>query len=147
MPLKTYKNIKSKIRNELINNIKTKYDKNESGISGIISALQDFRNYVVVLFNFNKEVLGAVSYYISKKNYIGIDHIGVVEKRCGYGTILMQEVFGIADKVNKDFVTLITNGYSNEFYEKIGMVRINGNKLPAVYEKQLKKDKIILLPR
>ena len=132
MILKTYKNFNSKIRNKLIDRLKAKYDKNESGVSGILSALSDFNNYVIVLFN-NFEILGAVSYYI-KKNYIGIDHIGVIKQRCGYGTILMNEVFNIAKQLDRYPVSLITNGYSNEFYEKLGMKRSNGNKIPASYE-------------
>ena len=72
-----------------------------------------------------------------KKNYIEVDHIGVVEQKCGYGTILMREVFKIAERLNRYPVSLTTNGYSNEFYEKMGMKRVN-DKLPAVYE--LKKE-------
>ena len=137
--LKTYKNINSKIRNKLIDKVKTTHDPNESGISSLISALGDFRDHVIVLFN-NKKILGAVSYYLSKKNYIVIDHIGVVEQHQGYGSILMKAVFKIADKLNRYPVSLTTNGYSNDFYEKMGMKRVN-NKMPAVYE--LKKEDVI----
>lgn len=141
MILKTYKNINSKIRNNLIDKVKTTHDQNESGIGSLISALSDFRDNVIVLFN-NKKILGAVSYYLSKKNYVEVDHIGVVEQHQGYGTILMNEVFKIANKLNRYPVSLTTNGYSNEFYEKLGMKRVN-DKMPAVYE--MKKEDIICI--
>lgn len=133
MLLKTFKNVRSKVRIKLIESIKQKYDINDSGISSIISALNNFRDYVIVLFDHNK-IMGAVSYYLSKKKYIEVNHIGVIIMRCGYGSILMREVFKVACLKNRHPVSLVTNGYSNEFYEKLEMVRINSNKLPAVYE-------------
>jgi hypothetical protein len=136
MILKTYKNQNSKIRNKLIDKVKSTYNPNESGISSLISALGDFRDYVIVLFN-NKKILGAVSYYLSKKKYVGIDHIGVIDQHQGYGTMLMKEIFKLGYPVS-----LTTNGYSNEFYEKLGMKRVN-DKMPAVYE--IKKEDIICI--
>jgi len=109
------------------------YDISWDGISSLISALDDHYDYVIVLFK-NNIIKGAVSYFISKKHsYIEIDHIGVVEHNRGYGKLLMYAVFKIADILNKKTVSLVTNGSSNEFYEKIGMYRVN-NKIPAVYE-------------
>lgn len=62
-----------------------------------------------------------------------MDHIGVINQRQGYGTILMQEIFKIAKKLNRYPVLVVSNGYANDFYEKLGMDRIN-MKLPAIYE-------------
>ena len=66
MILKTYKNFNSKIRNKLMDEVNTKYDRSISGVNAILSALSDFRDYVIVLFD-GKKILGAVSYYLSKK--------------------------------------------------------------------------------
>jgi hypothetical protein len=133
MILKVFRNIKSHIRDTMIDDVNLMYDIKDSGVNGILSALSDFRSYVIVLFD-NKKIIGAASYYISKKdNYIELDHIGVVERGMGYGTILVHAILKILPIYHKSKLTLVTNGYSNEFYEKLGMKRIN-DKLPAVYE-------------
>lgn len=131
MILKTYKS--ERIRNKFIEEINCLYDNKDSGISGVLSALSDFRDYVIILFD-NKKIMGAASYYLSNKNNcIEVDHIGVIKSKCGYGTILMNGIFKLAIKLNRYPVSVVSNGYANDFYEKIGMERIN-MKLPAIYE-------------
>lgn len=137
MILQTFNNTKSRLRMKLIDDVKVKYNISDTGIDGILSALGDFRDKVIVLFNDNKEILGAVSYFISKKySYIEIDHIGVVERSKGYGTILMETVFGIAKETKKRSVSLVSNGFANDFYEKLGMKRV-GNGSTIIYEKNI----------
>lgn len=133
MFLKTFNNTKSKLRTDMAESIRDKHNQISMGIDGIISALNDFRDYVLVLFDDSNEILGAASYYISKGHYIEVDHIGVIEEGKGYGTILMKTIFKFAKERNRYPVSLVSNGYANEFYEKIGMVRINTH-LPAIYE-------------
>jgi len=105
--------------------IRDKHNHFSMGVNGIISALNDFRDYVLVLFDDGNEILGAASYYISKGNYIEIDHIGVIEQGKGYGTILMKTIFKFAKERRRYPVSLVSNGFANEFYEKLGMVRIS----------------------
>lgn len=137
MILKTFSNTKSAIRIKMMNDIREKYSITDNGISGVVSALGDFRDRVIVLFNESKEILGAISYFISKKHsYIEVDHIGVVTRSKGYGSILMNAVFDVAKKTNKRSVSLVSNGFANDFYEKIGMVRV-GNGPSIIYEKVL----------
>ena len=138
MFLKTLRNTRSKIRDELIDKLKNEYSMSVSGVESMLSALNDIRDYVILLYD-NDELMGVISYYMSKKKYIEIDHLGVIKQHCGYGTILIQEVFKIAKNTDRYPVTVITNGYSDIFYEKMGMERIT-QSLPAVYE--MSKDKL-----
>lgn len=118
------------------------YDPSWDGVSSLISALDDHFDYVIILFK-NDIIKGALSYFISKKHsYIEVDHLGVVEHDRGYGKMLMQSIFKIADILNKKSVSLVTNGSSNEFYEKIGMYRVN-TKMPAVYEITIEKIRLL----
>jgi hypothetical protein len=136
MILKTFSNIKSKIRTEMAEEVREKYtNMNDLGVDGVISALNDFRDHVLVLFTDCMEIVGAASYYLSKKSYIEIDHIGVIDRHKGYGKLLMTTIFKLAKKQNRYPVSLVSNGFSNEFYEKIGMIRIN-NAAPTIYEMQ-----------
>jgi N-acetylglutamate synthase-like GNAT family acetyltransferase len=135
MILKTFTNVKSKIRTKMAAEVREKYNMNDIGVDGIISALNDFRDYVIVLFNDYMEILGAASYYLSKKSYIEVDHIGVIDRHKGYGTILMKAIFKLAKEQNRYPVSLVSNGFSNDFYEKLGMIRINKGS-PVIYEMQ-----------
>jgi hypothetical protein len=137
MILKTFKNINSKIRNQMMIMVREKHGVSDLGVNGVLSAIGDFRDHVIVLFE-NSEIMGAISYYLSKKNYIEIDHIGVIKQNCGYGTILMKSIFKIAKEKNRYPVTLMSNGFANEFYEKIGMERL-GDKTPIHYIMTKKK--------
>jgi len=135
--LKTFKKPSFELYNSLIQKINQKYDTSNDGISSLLSALKDRRDYVSVLFDGDNPI-GAVSYYISDKSKsIEIDHLGVVDQGNGYGTLLMHKVFLTAIRLNKS-VSLMTNGSSNEFYEKVGMYRVN-ERLPAIYEISIDK--------
>jgi hypothetical protein len=107
----------------------------EMGISTILSAIGDFRDYLIVAFT--DKIVGAVSYFKKKKlKHVEVDHIGVIDKRAGYGTALMGEVFKFAIRKRCD-VSLVSNGYANEFYEGLGMRCINNGKMPSVYQMEL----------
>jgi hypothetical protein len=138
LELKIYKPDHKHERDEMKRYILDNYDPSWDGISSLISALDDNFDYVIVLSK-NNIIKGALSYFISNKHsYIEVDHIGVVEHNKKYGTKLMLAVFKIADILNKKTVSLVTNGSSNEFYEKVNMYRAN-NKTPAVYEITIEK--------
>jgi len=131
--LKTYKRPTFEIRNSLIKEISNKYDTSHDGISSILSALKDHRDYITILLDDDGNLIGCVSYYVKRKvPSIEVDHIGVVDQQKGYGTLLMEKVFRTAFRLQKS-VNLVTNGSSNDFYEKIGMVRTS-TKLPSSYE-------------
>lgn len=131
--LKTYKRPTFEFRNSLIKEISEKYDSSWDGISSILSALKDHRDYITILFDDDENLLGVVSYYVSPKSAsIQVDHIGTIEQQKGYGSLLMEKVFRTAFRLQKS-VSLVTNGSSNEFYEKLGMTKIS-TKLPLSYE-------------
>lgn len=140
--LKIYNPNHREERNAIKKYILDNYDTSWDGISSLISALDDHYDYAIVLFK-NNIIKGVVSYFISKRHsYIEVDHIGVVEHGRGYGKTLMFAVFKIADILNKKTVSLVTNGSSNEFYEKVGMCHVN-NKTPAVYEITLEEIRLL----
>jgi hypothetical protein len=138
MFLKYLTNKQTKIRDSLIDKVKKQFEiTHDSGSDSILSALGDVRDYVIVLYVKNN-IMGAISYYMNKRTKnVEIDHLGVIEQKCGYGTILIKEVFRIAKIHKKITVSVVTNGYSDGFYEKMNMIRAN-NHSPAVYELNLK---------
>jgi N-acetylglutamate synthase-like GNAT family acetyltransferase len=132
--LKHFKPSNRKLRAKLIEKFKSQVSTDiDQGISAILSAMGDFRDYLIIAFN--DKIVGAVSYYFKKKKSkcIEIDHLGVTEKRAGYGTALMAEVFNFAMRTRCD-VSLVSNGYANEFYERMGMKCVNNGKMPSVYQ-------------
>jgi hypothetical protein len=79
-------------------------------------------NLIMIYKNFS--LVGAVSYTINdKKKSIIIDHIGVIERRHGYGTILMKEIFSLANILQYS-ITATSNGYADDFYHSLEMIRI-----------------------
>jgi hypothetical protein len=140
--LVTYKPSQKVLRDNIVNYIQTNFESSCDGVSTCISALCDYRDYVIVIY-VNGITKGAASYFSSKRTRnVEVDHLGVLDHEKGYGTLLMHEIF--KEVVDRDMstITLITNGSSNEFYEKIGMRRL-GTKLPAMYE--LTKNEIMIL--
>lgn len=126
-----YRDMQSKIREKLYFTIKKLYDDSDSGVNHLISAIHDFRDNLIVIYD-NGVPVGAVSYYYSKlQKFIEVDHLGVVKRKCGYGKLLMMEVFKIAVKYEKN-VSLTSNADSNGFYESIGMHRKKMH-LPIIY--------------
>ena len=131
--LKTFRQPKFDICTSLIEKL-SKHDTSCDGVSDILSAVKDRRDYLTVIFDdVTGDVLGGVSYYISNKSdSIEVDHLGTVEQGKGYGTLLMEKVFRTAYRLGKS-VSLMSNGSADEFYAKIGMVKL-GNKVPVIYE-------------
>lgn len=95
----------------------------DSGFSAMIDAIKSLNDNLIVLYK-NYTIIGAVSYEINnKKEDISISHIGVLEKRKGYGTKLMREILSLAE-IMKYSVTATSNGYADDFYHSLGMLRI-----------------------
>lgn len=131
--LKTYKRPTFELRDSLIKEVTDKYDPSCDGISSIISALKDHRDYITLLLDDDGNLLGVISYFVKGKvASIEVDHIGTVQQQKGYGTLLMEKVFRTAFRLQKS-VSLVSNGSSNEFYEKLGMKKINSKSL-SCYE-------------
>lgn len=140
---KWYRNVYSIVRERLHDRLKRKYGDGDLGISAILSAIRDFRSYLVVMLDRNR-IIGAASYYKSKRGsvYLSVEHLGVIEKGKGYGKSLMQELFRLSIKDNR-FITLVSNGEANGFYEAIGMNLIK-TKGPNIYELAVDDIKAIL---
>ena len=119
----TYKRNYRKNYITYLNNIFPDHCKSTSGYNAMIDAIKSCKENLILLFK-NYTLVGALSYDIhDKKKLIIISHIGVVNKRRGYGTILMNELFNIADTLN--YKTEVTsNGYADPFYEHFPMVCI-----------------------
>lgn len=95
----------------------------DSGFSAMIDAIKSTNENLIILYK-NYSIIGAVSYDINnKKRDISISHIGVLEKRKGYGTKLMKDIFSYADII-KCSVTVTSNGYADDFYHSLGMLRM-----------------------
>jgi len=95
----------------------------DAGFSAIIDAIRSKNENLIMIYK-NFTLIGAVSYdVVDKKKNIDIDHIGVLERRRGYGTIMMKEIFSFA-KILQYSVTATSNGYADNFYHSFGMIRI-----------------------
>ena len=95
----------------------------DSGFSAMIDAIRSKNENLIMIYK-NFSLIGAVSYTINeKKKSIIVDHIGVIERRHGYGTILIKEIFSIA-KILDYSVTVTSNGYADDFYRSFNMIRI-----------------------
>jgi hypothetical protein len=99
------------------------YNKN-AGFSAMIDAIRSKNENLIMIYK-NFSLIGAASYTINdKKKSITIDHIGVLERQHGYGTILMKEIFSLA-KILEYSVTATSNGGdSDDFYHSLGMLRL-----------------------
>jgi hypothetical protein len=95
-----------------------------AGFSAMIDAIRSKNENLIMIYK-NFSLVGAVSYTINdKKKSIIIDHIGVLERQHGYGTILMKEIFSLA-KILEYSVTATSNGGdSDDFYHSLGMLRL-----------------------
>jgi hypothetical protein len=94
----------------------------DSGFSSIIDAIKSRHEDLIMLYK-NFSLIGAASYsVIEKKNNIDITHIGVLERRKGYGTIIIKEIFRTA-KILKYSMSVTSNGYADDFYHAFGMIR------------------------
>lgn len=113
-------------RMEYVKYLKNLYPDNyakDSGFSAMIDAIKSLNDNLIVLYK-NYTIIGSVSYEINnKKEDISISHIGVLEKRKGYGTKLMREILSLAEII-KYSVTATSNGYADDFYHSLGMLRI-----------------------
>ena len=96
----------------------------DAGFSAMIDAIRSKNENLIMIYK-NFSLIGAVSYTINeKKKTITIDHIGVIERQNGYGTILMKEIFSLA-KILEYSVTVTSNGGdSDDFYHSLGMLRL-----------------------
>lgn len=95
----------------------------DSGFSAIIDSIKSLNDNIIILYK-NYSIIGAVSYEINtKKQDISISHIGVLEKRKGYGTKLMKDIISLAEIIHYS-VTATSNGYADDFYHSLGMLRL-----------------------
>jgi hypothetical protein len=96
----------------------------DAGFSAMIDAIRSKNENLIMIYK-NFSLIGAASYTINeKKKSITIDHIGVLERQHGYGTILMKEIFSLA-KILEYSVTATSNGGdSDDFYHSLGMLRL-----------------------
>ena len=96
----------------------------DAGFSAMIDAIRSKNENLIMIYK-NFSLIGAASYTINdKKKSITIDHIGVLERQHGYGTILMKEIFSLA-KILEYSVTVTSNGGdSDDFYHSLGMLRL-----------------------
>lgn len=103
----------------------------DNGISAIYDAICDVKSDLIVMYK-NKKLAGALSYTIgSKSKTIDINHIGVVERNIGHGTMLVNEIFKLV-KICNYTVKVTSNGYADDFYSHMGMTRIV-NKPLGIY--------------
>ena len=112
-------------RIEYVKYLKNLYPKSyndDSGFSSIIDAIKSRNEDLIILYK-DYSLLGAASYsIIEKKNNIDITHIGILERRKGYGTILIKEIFRTA-KILQYSMSATSNGYADDFYHAFGMIR------------------------
>ena len=107
-----------------LQNLHTESYTTNAGFSAMIDAIRSKNEHLIMIYK-NFSLIGAVSYTINdKKKSIIIDHIGVLECKHGYGTILMKEIFSLA-KILEYSVTATSNGGdSDDFYHSLGMLRL-----------------------
>jgi hypothetical protein len=104
----------------------------DSGFSAMIDAIKSFNDHVIFLYK-NFILVGVVSYEIlDKKKTITISHIGVLERRKGYGSVLMTEIFSLVKLLHYK-VLATSNGYADDFYHYCGMIRIVDKPLGIYY--------------
>ena len=95
----------------------------DAGFSAMIDAIRSKNEDLVMVYK-NFSLIGAASYdIINKKKNINVNHIGVIERQHGYGTLLMREIFSLA-KILEYSVTATSNGYADDFYHSLNMIRI-----------------------
>jgi N-acetylglutamate synthase-like GNAT family acetyltransferase len=101
----------------------------DTGLDNIQSAVKDHYDILLILWK-DYDIIGGASFH-RNEDYIELDHLGVVqnEQRKNYGTTLINKIKELYNRP----ISVITNGFSNEFYEKIGFKRMNNGKLPAWY--------------
>jgi hypothetical protein len=113
-------------RIEYANYLKNLYPKSyhkDGGFDSILDAIKSTKDNLILLFK-NFSLVGAASYSISEKNRcIDVSHIGVIERRKGYGSIMMKEILNMA-KILHFQLTATSNGYADDFYHALGMIRI-----------------------
>lgn len=114
-----------------IKNLYLEVQLRDNGFSSILDAIKSCDENLIILFK--EHVLeGALSYDINhKKKLITIGHIGVINKRNGHGTIMINEVFLLAN-ILKYKVEVTSNGFADPFYESFGMIKIS-NKPLSIY--------------
>lgn len=109
----------------------------DSGFSAMIDAIKSINENLIILYK-NYSIIGAISYDINdKRRDIIISHIGVLERRKGHGTLLMKDIFSLADII-KFSVTVTSNGYADDFYHSLGMLRLVDKPL-GIYSIQANK--------
>ncbi|MCJ7637761.1 MAG: hypothetical protein MUO21_09760 [Nitrososphaeraceae archaeon] len=95
----------------------------DAGFSAMIDAIRSKNEDLVMIYK-NFSLIGAASYdIINKKKNINVNHIGVMERQHGHGTLLMREIFSLA-KILEYSVTATSNGYADDFYHSLNMIRI-----------------------
>jgi hypothetical protein len=95
----------------------------DGGFDSILDAIKSTKENLMLLFK-NFALIGAMSYTIlERKQSITITHIGVLERRKNYGSIMMREILKLAKLLHYS-VTVTSNGYADDFYHSLGMVRI-----------------------
>jgi hypothetical protein len=96
---------------------------NDSGFSAIIDSIKSTNDNLLLLYR-NYILIGTASYNINnKKKSIDITHIGILERRKGYGKIIMNAILSLA-KVLQYSVSATSNGYADNFYHSFNMKRI-----------------------
>lgn len=96
---------------------------NDSGFSAIIDAIKSTNDDLLLLYK-NYTLIGASSYNVNdKKRSIDITHIGTLERRKGYGKIIMNSILSSA-KLLQYSVSVTSNGYADDFYHNFNMKRI-----------------------
>ena len=95
----------------------------DAGFSAMIDAIRSKNENLIMIFK-NFSLAGAASYdIIDKKKNINVNHIGVLERQHGYGTFMMKEILSFA-KIVQYSVTATSNGYADDFYHSLDMIRI-----------------------
>lgn len=129
--IKRYRQGETQTRKKLLEQINLqKIEGNfDTGLDNIHSAVKDNYDVLLILWK-DCDIIGGASFH-RNKDYIELDHLGVVqdEQRKNYGTMLINKIKELYNRP----ISVITNGFSNEFYEKIGFKRMNDGKSPACY--------------
>ena len=106
-----------------LENLRPEICKKDSGFNSMINAISYLNDNLIMIYK-NFILVGAIAYDINDKSKdIIISHIGVIDRRKGYGTFLMKELFKTA-KILEYSVTATSNGYADDFYHSLGMKRI-----------------------
>jgi hypothetical protein len=106
-----------------LENLRPDICKKDSGFSSMINAIEYLNDNLIMIYK-NYAIVGALSYDVNdKRKDIIVSHIGVIERRKGYGTILMKELFKFA-KIMDYSITATSNGYADKFYQSLNMRRV-----------------------